>query len=1642
MNSGKDSFSEKARQQGIQDKGLTHSIVTFDMDNDGDLDAFFANMSVYEDKHLGYGVNALYRNDGRGNFNNVTRTQGITNELNDTRGAIALDIDADGWLDLYGVNWGQPCEMYLNNGSGKFRRVHRGADGPSEDTSAKQGVTAADIDNDGDVDIYVSRREARNWLFVNDGRGYFSECAEQYGVDVDGRTNGAAFADIDNDADLDLFVVNYAVNKNVLPYVNVFINNGNGFFTDRTLSYNIKASAYSVVFGDVDNDADLDMLLVNNQEKSPKATHQLYLNDGSGGLTKVSCGLEVPAKDARGAGSADIDNDGDIDFYIACKNSGNVLFRNDSQSNNHYIDVLCTGPQGDLGGFGSKVTVYQPGRLGDPNCILGYQESVSNYSYLCQNQTALHFGLGSFDTCDLRVLLTDGRSLNYRNVPADQILRISDTPSPTRQFLQISGDFQTGNPLQKLDDPFVVRIVNQNGVGVADVPITFTPKTLGIMHEPQPVLSDVDGYARSFYICPEEPGSFEIIATSDQFETKITFHVESVINAVSYHLIKVQGDNQTGRVSQVLDLPFKVQLVDEEEKGIADQEVSFTAQHGGALIEPQPVLTDEEGVARSTFLCGNEPGAYMVQVTAPLVSKDILFFTGSILPDSRNITIGVNYGDLQSGIVGQRLKSPVVVFAVDESGSPVAGIDIQFSVQDSSGYIEGQRSTRITTAQDGKARAVWTLGVTAGPQYLCARYQEQEVVFEARAIPDDPDVIIGQIESAPFYRAGETYIVTYTIKDRYQNSIPDIAFKCSVAGGGGWINGEKELSMQTSINEGVTINWTLGGNFTFRQVIHATVTNHPQVSQDVIVNKVEPPLLDGSFFNVGDSAVADGRDSLLIVLTLKNNHDIPLPGYAVELYVSGIENDLTMISSSSDEEGRFFASLKSTRAEPKRIKAEVPDVGSVPDSAWVTFTKTDKQLNLRKQSGDGQQGTVGRPLSEPIVVYAEYQDGSPAFGVEVLFQVDEISGSLGGYSEKTIVTDSLGQASVVWTLGEKAGPQRLKARAKNAWVQFTAYATPALPANIIHLPPAEFLFRAAKTYPMTFKVCDTFDNGIHDISVRYAVMSGNGSIGGKTEFDVRTDSIGLCTVNWTLGPNHHYINRLRATVENADSVMVDVDIQSLPPSLNQSSISATDSAIADGLDSLFVTVQLKNDDGIALPDYEVDLFLSGSGNLLRPLSRVTDSLGFFYASVQSTVAETKTLTASVPEVGDVPDSLIVTFFPQSAIAARLVKVSGDSQAVVAGRPPAEALVVRAVDDLNRSLANETIEFAVWQDSAAVETIVTKSDVGGYANVMLSPGTKVGIKRVSANLVDYNTQPVYFTITVIAADPASISRLFADSLRVYASDTLDIPVLVRDSFGNPTPGINVIFHGEERDRIFPQRQTTDSTGRARAKIIFGNVVGPHVTKAVVNDSVYIIITTFVQVLNEHLVAIPSDTLFLREDQSIIEVTVQCLDDENRPIEKVPIQFKCTQGAGEFMDSALMYSDSSGYASVRRHVDGDMMSVIQAASPHDSLRFTLLRDQQTSVGSDQGVSYFKLMGNYPNPFNLSTVIPFALPRQETVTIQLFNLNGRLLFTLVNETMPAGRYTVTLDASAIPLSSGVHFCRMQAGEFQAIKPILFLK
>ena len=309
-----------------------------------------------------------------------------------SRGAVWGDFDGDGLLDLYVGGYEgpyQPDAIYRNDGKGGFKLVFKT---PGKPMPAR-GITAADYDEDGDLDIYVSNyRLVPNLLLQNDGKGRFANVAAAAGVAGDGglgawgHTIGSAWGDLDNDGHLDLFAGNFSHRPAYQDRPKFYRNLGPKAayrFEDKSKGAGLawQESFASPALGDFDNDGLLDLFF---STVYPRDHCVLYRNNGNWTFTDVTKATGISGRLTYQATWADFDNDGDLDLL-----TGGRLFRN-GLSGGHWLKVRLVGD----GRRVNKDAVGAQVRIGLGKQTLTRQvEGATGEGN--QNDATMHFGLGS-----------------------------------------------------------------------------------------------------------------------------------------------------------------------------------------------------------------------------------------------------------------------------------------------------------------------------------------------------------------------------------------------------------------------------------------------------------------------------------------------------------------------------------------------------------------------------------------------------------------------------------------------------------------------------------------------------------------------------------------------------------------------------------------------------------------------------------------------------------------------------------------------------------------------------------------------------------------------------------------------------------------------------------------------------------------------------------------------------------------------------------------------------------------------------------------------------------------------------------------------------------------------------------------------
>ena len=416
-NDGSGEFSRMNAGALTQDTATWQSAAWGDYDGDGDLDVAMAVP--------GGSIN-LFRQNADHGFTRLAPPP-LNGASGNLTGISWVDVDRDGALDLFQLNnLGQPY-LFRGNGTGGFTASSALA---GLIPAPNYGGAWADYDGNGFPDLYVATYEnALPALLRNRGPGGFIQDATGAIVTEDGRSTTAAWADYDNDGDLDLAVGNFdaaAVNTPVLLYRN----EGGGAFT-RVSGANFPQHprrVYGLSWGDLDNDGDQDLYVACNQENSDL----LYYNNGNGTFTLLNGIGEFGALVNSGGESTspnwvDFDEDGRLDLSVANAVGNLFLFRNDSLGLGNWLEVRALNAAGveELG-----VVIRATANLGGGSIV--QRRDLNGGGFHSTEPLRAHFGLGEATTVTtLRVEWPSGRVTELLDVTVNQVLTVNELPAGT-----------------------------------------------------------------------------------------------------------------------------------------------------------------------------------------------------------------------------------------------------------------------------------------------------------------------------------------------------------------------------------------------------------------------------------------------------------------------------------------------------------------------------------------------------------------------------------------------------------------------------------------------------------------------------------------------------------------------------------------------------------------------------------------------------------------------------------------------------------------------------------------------------------------------------------------------------------------------------------------------------------------------------------------------------------------------------------------------------------------------------------------------------------------------------------------------------------------------------------------------------------
>jgi enediyne biosynthesis protein E4 len=412
----------------------------------------------------------LFRNNGNGTFTNVTQEARLTDPRWAT-GAAFADYDGDGFVDLmvtryvefdpksppeFGV--GPTCHyrgipvqcgprgmkglgdsLYHNNGDGTFTDVSKMAGVDDAAGYYGLGLIWSDFNDDGRTDLFVADDSTPNYLYRNDGKGHFTNVSFISGTAVTGEGSetagmGVAACDYDHTGRFSIFLTTFEDQEATL-----YKNDGAMNFTDVSSASGIalptvKLLKWGIGCEDFDNDGWADIFIVSGhvypqvdslsagaKYREPKAVLQ---NNGNGTFSDVTqpagAALMIP-EPSRGAAFGDLDNDGRIDVVVENIDGKPMILRNTSPQENHWITLRLAGKHSNRMAIGARVKVTAGG-------MTQVEEVRSGSSYLSQNDSRLHFGLGKTGKVDkIEIRWPSGGTSILREINADHFYVVTES---------------------------------------------------------------------------------------------------------------------------------------------------------------------------------------------------------------------------------------------------------------------------------------------------------------------------------------------------------------------------------------------------------------------------------------------------------------------------------------------------------------------------------------------------------------------------------------------------------------------------------------------------------------------------------------------------------------------------------------------------------------------------------------------------------------------------------------------------------------------------------------------------------------------------------------------------------------------------------------------------------------------------------------------------------------------------------------------------------------------------------------------------------------------------------------------------------------------------------------------------------------
>jgi hypothetical protein len=1125
-------------------------------------------------------------------------------------------------------------------------------------------------------------------------------------------------------------------------------------------------------------------------------------------------------------------------------------------------------------------------------------------------------------------------------------------------------------------------------------------------------------------------GGYELEGSPLQFS--------AIASSAPTALITMSPDSVIALTSQPLSEPVRVKVVDSFGYPVSSHPVKFLVRQGSALLNgdiEEILMTDHEGVASIIPEVGNETGRWSTifeaqsfnHLGAPLANSPLKFYVSVKNSMAQAISLVSGSGQMQQA--GNVLPHPLNVKVVDSQNKPIPGHPARFTVISGGGKIGNEKKSQLDvfTDTEGIASVIYQLGPVIGNDVHVVRVTADNgldplsgsgLKFYASAPYGHVDLSTSSITSTTPVRADgvEKCRIEVTLVDSLGNPVPNKEIRLHISGENNLLS---DPVAPTDMNGKTTA--TLRSTRVGKKVIQVSVGDNKFLDQKSTVDFYAGPPSE-LFIIAGNNqngAINSRLEHPLVVrvVDIFGNPISDVPVFFDPLPAAGYILEEQPVISDSAGTCRVSWVLGSIIGEQKAV-VRVEGLTQVQTFNAYVQTPTEKNITIIK--GDEQFSIPNQPFVDSLIVQVLAQESAPLAGVPVDFMVLQGDVSLDIAKD---TTDMHGYARSFLRAKGQIGPVKVRAWLDTEHqVVYNCAIANTQPDSMFLLFGDDPSTRVDDTVsPLAVKVVDRLGSPVPNVPVTFVSESEDGVV--IPEQPVKTNSNGQAFVSVKLGTTakvYHF--RAQNTSLKGSPVLFSIDAR--PDNVFEIEKIAGDRQTARGKeilkDSLKVKVTDPYGNGVpAVPVLFNPRFNAGEilgGNLVN-----TDAGGIAACQWRLGTDGTQSVTVTTDSLPD--KSLQFTANLQSNLPPQIFALSDTFVTVgqtlmfqiLATDPEDQALALSArklpqhahFDSLNHF-------YFVWKPSInqlGMHTVdFTATDING--------GTST--HRVQIDVIAQNHFPI-----LNAWSPEDIY------LRVGYFQELKFIVNAID------PDNDKLEHSWFRDDVLIQK----SGGQL---VLYTNTSYPEefCIRLQISDGKNTIAHTWHVVLDETITAVELESFNAGFEYGTVTLNWTTGDTRGLVGFNIYMSENVSSGFRKLNSTIIPVGESShfSYSTALESRQNDLYYKLEmiyhdnVAVFTDSIRLSFEQPLQS-----------RLLTNYPNPFNMETTISFELAKQEQVCLQIYNISGQLVRTLLNDSRKSGFYKMTWDGKnqiGQMVGSGIYYCIISADSFRDHIKLVLLK